>query len=224
MEKLKNELNIAIRGIVFIFIPVTALIYVLYGLVFKTELNIFTFELAASLFLFSNWMTDKYKQNKIEIQLENLRELEDVIQEGKWELLDRRQDQLLIRPSFDYPFSLVIPDQITIHYTYKRATIEGPNHYISLLSEHFKGDQTVWSRKWSRFKILASGFVLFLPLFLDSGILWESKVLYHNVFATTHEPVEGVDERTQGNLVENIKNSGIGVESEAYIFYVENDN
>lgn len=224
MEKLKNELNIAIRGIVFIFIPITAMVYVLYGLVFKTELNIFTFELAASLILFLNWMTDKYKQNEIEIQLENLRELEDVIQEGKWELMDRRQDKLLIRPSFDFPFSLVVPDQITIHYTYRRATIEGPNHYISLLGEHFKGDQTGWSRKWSRFKILASGFVLFLPLFLDSGILWESKVLYHNAFATNHEPVEGVDERTRGNLVENIINSGIGVENEAYIFYLENDN
>ncbi|WP_208560465.1 DUF5050 domain-containing protein [Marinilactibacillus kalidii] len=224
MLKRKDEIGLAIRGIVLIFLPGLALVYLIYGMLFNVDLNYFTLGTGFVLYSFLKWFNDKYIQDDSVIKVEDRKVVETILQEGKWEVMDRGLDWLKIRPRFDFPFNYVVRDEVMIHFENQYATLKGPHYYIETVKDNLDGDQSMWEKKHPSFtKVMLYGILAILPILLDGGLYWEAKVMYHNVFASTNEVVETREETTKGNLIENTMNSGYGVETNEFNFYVENE-
>ncbi|MFO8070119.1 MAG: DUF5050 domain-containing protein [Alkalibacterium sp.] len=224
MNKIGNWISLGLRSILFLYIPTVSLVLVLYQIVFGTSMNLHWSFTLLYLGLLVQWMHEKFQHQSLEEEIDGQSHLERTLSENGWEIIDRRRDTLTVRPTFDVPFNLVINDKVEIHYTDQTAKIEGPLHYVTALSKAIKGEPV--KKKWTVFRALkatvTTGFIL-LPFITQSGLLWEIKVMRHNVeAAATETDIKGGS--VAGISVQNINNNGIGVENDEHIFYSHGNN
>jgi hypothetical protein len=169
-------------------------------------------------------MYSRYKHRLEEEQISDVKHLERTLNQNRWEIIDRRRDTIIARPTFDLPFSLIIDDRVEIHYKEDTATISGPLHYVTILSETIREGSP--EKKWKFRKVFGLIFSLIFfpfPFIRESGILWEVDVMKHNAAASEKAETIKVEGEFQPT-VENINNDGLGAEDTDHIFYVHGDS
>ncbi|WP_368645736.1 DUF5050 domain-containing protein [Alkalibacterium putridalgicola] len=222
MKEVKNWLNIAVRGTVLIYLPLALLFYWSYQSVFSMGPGIHWIFIVLYLLVFLRWLIAKYRHQCIEEEVQSFDSLDRLIEQGRFEVLDKRQAEMTVRPTFDTPFNLILDDKIDLYYADESLRIEGPKHYITILSKNIRGEESLWTRKsMSSLKFIYMAFIVLLPVLMDSNLVWSMNVLRHNTFSSVSEEVEAVSETVSGNALENTMNGGYAVETDEYTFYVE---
>lgn len=223
-NKILNYLNLLMRSALFLYLPVVLLLSLLYQVVFGAAMRFDWLTSLGSLGVVVSWMYSRYKHSLEEEQLSDVNHLERTLNQNRWEIIDRRRDTIIVRPTFDLPFSLIIDDRVKIHYKEDTATINGALHYVTTLSETIREGSPI--KKWKFRKVFGLIFSLVfipLPFIRESGILWEVDVLKHNAAASEKAEAMLVEGEFQPN-VENINNDGLGAEDTDHIFYVHGDS
>ena len=222
MKTTKNWLDIALRGTVFVYIPIAVLLYGSYRSIFSMNPGIHWLFIVLYLFVFLRWLIDKYRHQSIEEELQSFEGLDRLIERGRFEVLDKRQTEMRVRPTFDVPFNFILNDRIVLYYSNNTVRIEGPKHYIKILTKNILGEDSLWTRKSvSSLKFIYIGLLATIPVITESNLVWSMEVLRHNTFSSVSEEVEAVSENDNGNSLENALNGGQAVETEDYIIYIE---
>lgn len=224
MKEVKNWLNIAVRGTVFIYLPLALLFYWSYQSVFNMSPGIHWIFIFLYLLVFLRWLIDKYRHQSIEEEVQSFDGLDRLIEQGRFEVLDKRQAEMTVRPTFDIPFNLILDDRIFLYYADEKLRIEGPKHYIRILAKNIRGEESLWTRKSvSSLKFIYIGVLALIPVITESNLVWSMNVLRHNAFSNVREEIEASSDEAVGNSMVNAVNAGFAVETEDDIFYVEND-
>lgn len=222
MKTTKNWLDIALRGTVFVYIPIAVLLYGSYRSIFSMNPGIHWLYIVIYLFVFLRWLIDKYRHHSIEEELQSFDGLDRLIERGRFEVLDKRHTEMTVRPTFDVPFNFILNDRIVLYYSNNSVRIEGPKHYIKILAKNILGEDSLWTRKSvSSLKFIYIGLLATIPVITESNLVWSMEVLRHNTFSNVSEEVEAVSENDSGNSLENALNGGQAVETEEYIIYIE---
>ncbi|WP_423188407.1 DUF5050 domain-containing protein [Alkalibacterium sp. f15] len=223
MKTLKNWLYIALRGTVFVYLPVALLLYGSYRAVFNINPGVQWAFIVFYLLFFLRWLIAKYRHQSIEEEVQSFDGLDKLIEQGRWKVTDKSENEMTVRPTFDVPLNRVVNDRIVLHYVTDKVTIEGPKHYITILDKNIRGEESLWTRKSvSSLKFILIAVIGLMPLMAESNLVWSMNVLRHNTLSSVSDEVEIDSEEYSGNSLENTLNYGRAVESEKYIFYVEN--
>lgn len=175
-------------------------------------------------FIIAISVTSLYKQARAEEVIGDFKYLKRDIEESRFKVIEHRNDYFLLKPKFDYPYSLFNGDMVEVRYINETAIIEGPKYYVDTLIKDIRGDANKIIKLLSNISvsllIIAMGI---LPLIPDSGIDWTFKRWFHNIKmqVLSTDIIEVEDEEMLGNSIGNINNWGYAVEGEDYIFYVD---
>ena len=225
MNKYSNWIEIAVRSTIFILLPAYLLLFLIYRLLFNADLDVYWLALLSIWWLTVDTFAERYKHQDAEERIERFAGLEKRLDAERWEILDRRQNELVIRPTFDFPFHIVFKDMVKVTHQNGRITISGPVHYVEAFSNEINGEEDLpKKRHWPVMKTGLTIFLFALPVLLEAGLFWEMKVFYHNAFASAETQIEMPADQLAGNSIENHNNGGYTAENEQYIFYVENED
>lgn len=222
MNKVMQWINLALRSIIFLYIPAFILVQISYQAIFGASMKFHWVTALSYAILLVNWFYSKYKKGVKEEKITEYSHLESLLLQNNWEMIDRRRDLFVVRPLFNVPFNIFINDKVEIQYRNQIATIEGPLHYITVLSQTIQGKSN--KKKWRLTqvsKVIFSTIVILIPFVMESGILWEMSVMRHNVEASRRDAEVSV-QKILGTSVENSNNNGLGVENDEHIFYIHN--
>ena len=165
MRKVKNGLILAMKGLLFIYLPIILSIYFIYKIIFKIDMGfawdrilIYSFVLAISSIL-------SYSENTKEEDVQDFKSLKNSITKGKWEIAEESENRLVVKPKFDFPFRLLINDKVEINYAKQKAIIKGPEYYLKRLVKDINETSKAWLRRTGT-SILLLLFILliFMPL------------------------------------------------------------
>ncbi|GEK91832.1 DUF5050 domain-containing protein [Alkalibacterium kapii] len=224
MKNIKNWLNIAIRGTAFIYFPLTVIFFWGYREIFSMNPGIHWVFILLYLAVFLRWLIDKYRQQTAEIEVNSFDGLDRLIEQYKFEVLDIKQTEMIVRPTFDFPFNLILEDKIFLQHSNGALTIKGPKYYIRILEKNIKGKESLWTRKSvSSFKFITIIAFAILPIILESNLVWSMDVLRHNKFRNVDEKIEAISQETRGNTLENTMNGGLAAETDEAVYYIEDD-
>lgn len=222
MENIKDWLNIAVRGTAFIYIPLTVILFWGYREIFSMSPGIHWVFILIYLAVFLKWLIDKYRKQTAEVEVNNFDSLDRLIEQYKFEVLDIRQTEMIVRPTFDFPFNRILDDRIFLQYSKGTLTIEGPKYYINILKKNIQGEESIWTKKsMSSFKFLYAIVIALLPIIIESNLVWSMDVLRHNNFGGPDQEIEAVSSTARGNTLINTMNGGLAAETDDHIFYIE---
>lgn len=222
MRTVKNWMDIALRATVLIFTPVLLMLYTIYNSFFEIGLIIHWVFIGLYLLIFLRWTIDKYRHESLEEEIQTFEGLDQLIEQNRWKVIDQSQTKMTVRPIFDVPFNWILNDRISLTYKNGKVKIEGPKHYSTILAKHIRGESSIWTRKnLGAMRFVFVAFLTVLPLLITSNVLWSLSVMRHNARANVSEVIEFPYMAEAGNTPENAMNRGNAVESDNYIFYVE---
>ena len=222
MKKITNNLVLAIKGIVYIYVPVIFLLFIIYEIILKRPMIFYSNRMLIFVFIVGIWSIRTYTQKTIEQDVKDFESLKNSIDEGRWEIVQQDDNSLIVKPRFDFPFSLLIHDKVQIDYSDKKAIISGPWYYAHNLVRDIDGRPSFWTRKAA--KIIAFVIVIILvsiPVFEELGVPWKIKENRHKAFVEDIQLIQIDSVDRLGNSEQNTNNYGMGAENEDYIFYVE---
>ncbi|NMA49542.1 MAG: DUF5050 domain-containing protein, partial [Tissierellia bacterium] len=222
MKKYLDNLLLAIKGIVYIYVPVIFLLFIIYELILKRPMIFYSNRMLIFVFIVGIWTIRNYTQRTLEQDVEDFSSLKNSIDEGRWEIVEQDDNSLIVKPRFDFPFSLLIHDKVQIDYSDKKAIISGPWYYAHNLLRDIDGRPSFWTRKAA--KIIAFVIVIILvsiPVFEELGVPWKIKENRHKTFVEDIQLIQIDSVDRLGNSEQNTNNYGMGAENEDYIFYVE---
>ena len=162
-----------------------------------------------------------YKEESMEEVVGDFDHLRRRIEKSRFSIFEQRNNSFILKPRFDYPYSLFNGDMIYLRHLDDTTTIEGPKYYVEGLVKDIRGDMNIFTRFFSRTSIFIIVFAMgILPFIPSSGPNWDLKQWFHNNKIRSIEVIEIEDEEALGNSLGNINNYGYLAESEDYIFYV----
>ena len=222
MSKIQEFLVLGIKGVLCIYLPVFLLLYIIYVVIFKIDVNFTSYTAIAFGFASAIPIASGYSQKTKEEDVESLSSLKRIIIDGRWEIIEEDENMLIIKPKFDFPFRLLIDNRVKIEYIDEEAIIEGPLAYVNKVIKDIKGKGNIWTKQIGRilWLVLMMG-VVSLPILQDKGLFWEIKSMGHENYLKKVEIIPINPEEVLGNTIENINNYGRAVENDDYIFYVE---
>ncbi len=222
MSKFLKLLVIALKGIIFLYIPVILLLYFVYEVIFKINL-IFSWEIVLIMGLSLMTSTaSSYAQGTIEQEVEDFETLKNSITKARWEVIEEKENSLTLKPRFSFPSNLLTDTTVQVNYFDKNVTLEGPWTFINKLKKDVKGRELIWLNTLARI----IGFVLLIflaatPILDEVGFFRKISDLRHESFVKNVEEIQVKNEAVLGNTVGNTNNHGVVVENDEYIFYVE---
>ncbi|WP_225744840.1 DUF5050 domain-containing protein [Marinilactibacillus sp. Marseille-P9653] len=228
MKKTKSQywnwIDIALRSTLFLILPGFLMIYVFYQVLFNVELNLYWLTLFLTWTSVVKLMIEKYEHQSLNEPLPTFEGIERLLTTENWEILDRTTNSMVIRPTFDFPFNLLLNDKVTVNYADGRVIVEGPLQYLNVFLQEIRGDKKIEKKKnWTVSGIILPVFAISLPILLDGGLWREMRIFYHNAFASAEVQIEIPEEGFLGNSAENILSNGFGAENEEFVFYIENN-
>lgn len=224
MKEMKDWLNIAVRGAIFIYFPLAVLLFWIYRKIFNMGPGIHWLFIVAYLGVFLQWLIAKYRNRTVELEVNNFDVLDRLIEQYKFEVIEIKQTEMIVRPTFDMPLNLILDDKILLHHSNGTLTIEGPKYYINILEKNIQGRESLWTRKSvSSFKFIYLIALAVLPVILESNLVWSMDVMRHNNTRNVGEEVVAISETYKGNTLENTMNGGLAAETGDAIFYIENN-
>lgn len=164
-----------------------------------------------------------YKHTVMEEEIGGSEYLKRNIDQSRFKIMEQRDNTFLLKPRFDYPYSLFSGDSVLVKYVEDRAIIQGPKYYVEGLVKDFRGELNRASRFLSGISIVMLIFLMgILPLLPISGSEWTLKQWFHNlkIEVLAIDGIEIEDESAVGNTLSNTNSYGVAVESEDDLFYV----
>lgn len=223
MNKIKDNLILAVKGIFYIYLPVIFLLFIVYDLVLGRDMIFYWSGMSFQVIIVGIWSIRNYSQRTIKEEVVDFASIEKAIEEGRWEIIEKGEDNFIVKPLFD-PFRIFIDNKVKIIYLEKSAIISGPWYYGLNMAKDIKGRSSFWTKKASGIIALILVIVLIsIPIFDDLGLPWKIKENRHQAFIENIQVVKIDSKDKVGNTVENINNQGQGAENDDYLFYVERD-
>lgn len=165
-----------------------------------------------------------YKQETIDEVVGEFDHLKKGIENSRFEIIEERDNTFLLKPKFDYPYSLFNGDMVYVNFKDEKiAVVEGPKYYVEGLIKDIRGNMNIITRLLSRTSIIILMFIAMIgPLIPLAGVEWDLRQMAHNLKfeVLSIDVIEIEDENALGNTLGNINNYGISTENEDYIFYV----
>lgn len=229
MEKFRDWIDIGLRATIGYLIPISFILYVILEVTFNIELyNLFEKSFILFLIALSSYLVPlikRYQYHKAGIYLPTFEGVKKTLNENRWEVLVLHNNEMIVRPRFDFPNRIVLNSKISAEYRQDRLEFAGPYYYVDQLITDLGGDTSDRDKKkekgWYKSTFGAVAFAIIFPSILNGGMLWEIKRLYHNNFVEAETIVEMPEDQIIGNSVENINNGSFAVANDRYIFYVE---
>ena len=224
MSKKQNFLTLAIKGVLFLYLPVIMLLYIIYEVIFKIDM-IFPWYIIIIYAVMVGILTARnYAQKTIEQDVEDFSSVKSSIIKGRWKIIEQNENRLIVKPTFDFPQRLLIDDKVQIDYSDKKAIIIGPWYYANNIVKDINGrSSSIWKKRIA--SIVAFVLIiamLSIPVLKELGFFSELQKNRHNSFVKNVPVIEIESKEIVGNSIENTNNYGYGVENEEYVFYVEN--
>lgn len=222
MSKNDGLLVIAIKKIMFIYIPFLFIINFLYRIIFKIDMSYSKVAIIIYVIIFSIVNSMNYLQRTMEHNVKDFNSLKESLVERKWSIIEESDNSLIVKPKFDYPFRLMIDSRLKINYTDQKAIVKGPFYYVNNIIKDISGKPSIWTKKYANSLIvIILVLIISIPIFNDLGFFWKIKMDLHNNFAEKVTEINIDLDDNLGNSAQNINNQGLGVENDDYIFYVE---
>lgn len=160
-----------------------------------------------------------YKDHFHEEEIEDYTYLKNKVERARFKILEERNQTFLLKPKFDYPYSLFNMDTIEVGYSDGVFTASGPKYYVDNFVKDVRGESRMITRILSRISIVMLLFATSIfPLIPNSPT---PELRLRDIFRVTAvDIVEIEDKISQGNTIANINNVGLAVEDEDYIFFV----
>lgn len=111
MKEIRTNIGLIVRTIVFLYIPATLLVSVLFQALFGAAIRFQWVTLIIYLGVLIQWMISRYKHELHLYKVADMKKLEHILMANNWEIIDRRRDGLSVRPSFDRPFNFIVNDK-----------------------------------------------------------------------------------------------------------------
>ena len=222
MRKRQNILILALKGIIYIYLPIILILFIIYRVILGIDMNLSWDRIIVYAIIIDIWIIRNYIHKSIEQDVKDLSSMKISIMKGRWEITKQGENSLLVKPKFDFPFRLFINNIVQINYSEQRAIIEGPWYYVSNLEKDIKSKSSIWIRRITSIGVFPMIIVLVLMLVLsDLGGRWEIKKSRHNIYIKNVKIIEINSDEVFGNTIENTNNYGFGVENDEYVFYVK---
>lgn len=223
MIKKQNPLILALKGIIFIYLPVMLLLFIIYNVIFGMDINLHWGRIMIYEVIIGVGTLRNYIYKSVEMNINNFDDLEDLILKGRWKITEKSENKLLVKPTFDFPFRLFIEDTVQIDYHELRSIISGPDYYVNNLIKEVNGKGSIWTKRITGIvRILLIITLVSVPVLADLGVNWEINKLRHGNYVKDVEMIEINPAEVLGNTVENTNNHGAAVENNEYIFYINN--
>lgn len=219
----KNSMAILIgKRLLFFSVPLIAALYFVYEVIFGLDMS-FSWMFAslyAAIIGLSTALNYKHMENNESV--ESFEKLEYQISKGKWDVVEKGENSLVLRPKFDFPYNKLSKDMVEVEYSDGSVKMSGPHYYLDKLSKDIRGKGSIWTRRSTGVVTTLLIFTLVsIPILGEMGMFWKIKMMRHNSFINKVEEIEFKNISKPGNLVENTNNYGYGVEDEENIYYVE---
>lgn len=222
VNKWTGLLILAVKRLLFFSLPILIFLYLVYEVIFDLDLRLplsraLVYALVIGLATMIN-----YRNGIGHEKVDSFHIMEERVKEGPWKVLDYVPGGFILKPKFDYPYSLFSKDRVKVAFSDKMATMEGPKYYVEILSRDIAGRGNRTLRKIAGMGAFLFGVVILsIPIIVDSGLDWDLRIRYHNQRMENARQIEIDDISLLGNTVQNTNNYGHGVENEDYIFYVQ---
>ncbi|MCK9443473.1 MAG: DUF5050 domain-containing protein [Tissierellaceae bacterium] len=222
MIKRQNLLLLALKGIVYIYLPVIILIFIIYNLILGKGLILSWDRILIYSAIIGIWTIKNYINETRELDIKNFSDVEGIIIKGRWQIVEQSEKALSVKPKFDFLFRLFIDDTVKVKDSEGKLYVEGPRYYVNNLIREIKGTSNIWTKKATEITALVVVILLVLPPILDdTGAFWEIKKIRHNSHLKKVDIIDIDTDNVLGNSVANTNNYGFAVENEEYIIYVE---
>lgn len=225
MDRNQNFIILTIKRFFYTFLPFIILLYIFYEIILNGYVEFSWLKLIA-LVMFQSFLMAKYfKYSLKKEKIEDNDRFQDIILKGRWEVLLDKENELLLRPKFDYPYSIFNNERLEIQYTEGTATIKGTGYYVEQLSKEISGKSNKSKRRIEGIiTFLIIGLVIYTPIFVQSGKDWDLRIKIHNYRMRNSQTITINDKSVNGNIVGNTNNYGYAAESDEYIYYIEGLN
>ena len=224
MNKFKDNLLLAIKGALFIYMPLVLVLFIFYNVILKTEIEFSLSKILFYSFIIGIGTISNYAHIKTEEKFLDISSLKNAIKNKSWETIEQKENSLIVKPKFDFPFRLVIDNKVEIKTSSDKIIVEGPSYYVKNMIRDINKRPSFWSKMSSN--IVAAIIILGLVYILTIdglGIDWKLKISRHNSFVENIEQIYINFGDKLGTNTQNANNYGMGVENEDYIFYVEDN-
>ena len=222
MIKKNNPFILALKAIVFLYLPSVLLVFILYRVIFDIEISYATERLFIYAFIIGLANAINYTHKSMEHNIKGFNNIENAITKGRWEVVEHGNNELLLKTKYDFPFRLFIENKIQITYTGQSALIKGPRLYVNNFVGNLKGRSNLLAERIAVFIIIVLLIVLISkPILDDLGISWEIKTSMHNFFVKNVDIIEIDSDETFVDIVQNSNNYGFAVGNDVNIFYVK---
>lgn len=222
MDKVQKTLVLAIKGVLCFYLPVILLLYIIYVVIFKIDMNFISYQTIVLGLASAISIASGYSQKTKEQDVESFTSLKNSIIEGPWDIIEEDENILMIEAKFDFPFRLLINNTVKVEYLDENIIIEGPGTYVDRLKKDIEGKTNILAKRITGIilYVLIIG-LLSLPILEDKGFFWQVKSRGHNNYLKKVKIISMNPEEQLGNTIENTNNYGRAVENDDYIFYVE---
>ena len=222
MNRNQNFIIITIKRFFYTFLPFIIFLYIFYETILNGYVKVEWLKLIIYAVLISPITARHFKYSTKQEEVEDIDKLQDSISGSRWKTLQREENELLLKPNFDYPYSILNNEMVLIQYREGTATIKGARYYVEQLSKEISGKSNKWKRRIGgiiTFLIIA--LAIYTPILFESGKDWDLRIRYHNHKMKNTKTVTINDKSINGNTVGNTNNYGYAVENDEYIYYIE---
>lgn len=225
MDRNQNFIILTIKRFFYSGLHFIIFLYIFYEIILNGYVEVSWVKLIALVVLQSLLIARYFKYSSKKEKIEDIDQLQSSILEGKWKLLQREENELLLKPKFDYPYSILNNEILLIQYTDGTAIIKGTGYYVEQLSKDITGKSNKLKRRIvGIITFLIIGLAIYTPIFLKSGKDWDLRIKIHNYKMRNSQTITINDNSVNGNIVGNTNNYGYAAESNEYIYYIDGLN
>lgn len=219
----KNSMIILIgKRLLFFTVPLIAALYFFYEVIFGLDMS-FSW-MFASLYAAIIGLSTALNYRHIEVNesVESFERLEAQISKGRWDVVEKGENRLVLKPKFDFPYNKLSKDVVEVEYSNESVKMSGPHYYLDKLVKDIRGKGSIWTRRaTSVITVLLILILVSIPILGEMGMFWKIKMIRHNSFVKKVEEIEFKNISKPGNSVLNTNNYGYGAEDGENIYYVE---
>ncbi len=219
----KNSMIILIgKRLLFFSVPLIAALYFFYEVIFGLDMS-FSWMFASLYSAIIGLSTAlNYRHIEVNESVESFERLEAQISKGRWDVVEKGENRLVLKPKFDFPYNKLSKDVVEVEYSNESVKMSGPHYYLDKLVKDIRGKGSIWTRRaTSVLTVLLILILVSIPILGEMGMFWKIKMIRHNSFVKKVEEIEFKNISKPGNSVVNTNNYGYGAEDGENIYYVE---
>lgn len=101
-----------------------------------------------------------YREEEMEEVVGEYQHLKRNIEKSRFTIIEERDNSFLLKPRFDYPYSLFNGDRVRVNYLDNKAIVIGPKYYVEGLVKDIRGEMNFLTRILSGISISILLFII----------------------------------------------------------------